>query len=701
MSAAVHGNGSPVVSNRLTLPLLAIVAAGAWAYSTSFGGVFVYDDGPAIVDNPHIRSIWPLTQSMTAPPEVTVSGRPIAALTLAINYALAPADARDVMAPAGPAATADAASRFHRNIWGYHLLNLAIHLAAALALFGVVRRTLRSRKLRERFGRSATALAFASALLWMLHPLQTESVTYIVQRVEALMGLFYLLTLYCAIRAADSDPDRYSVEAGGDNRAHGRAREKPRAGKHRTSTPPASSRKAPTSLKAAWTAAAILACALGMGSKEVMVTAPLVVWLWDDVFLGRHRGRNGLYAGLAATWLILTALIASETRPQSVGFALGWTAWSYLGTQAGVVVHYLRLAFVPFPLVFDYEWPRARSLAEIAPAAALLIVLAGLTIVTLHRRHPLGFLGAWFFVILAPTSSVLPITTEIASEHRMYLPVAAVIVLAVVGVYDIGRRVLARAGAGATSSRRAGIVVGILLVGSVAGVFAEMTRARSRDYWSDERLWIDTVRKRPTNARARVGYGIDLLSGRRYADAEAQLRIAVGLNDLNALAHMNLGSALCAQGKLDEGIGHLERALALDPTRKETFGLLGEAYGSQGKSALAVNYFTRAIEVLPDNPFLLRRVAWELAVSPDAGVRDGARAVDLAERAVSITGHQDAISLDTLGAAYAEQRRFTAAVAAAHEALALARAQRDDALVAELAQHLAAYQMNRGLRPRP
>src|SRR5207253_1658209 len=110
--------------------------------------------------------------------------------------------------------------------------------------------------------------------------------------------------------------------------------------------------------------------------------------------------------------------------------ALGWTPWSYLRTQAAVVVHYLRLAIVPSPLVFDYGWPQARSLAEVVPQAACLLALAVLTVVALWRRHPLGFLGAWFFIILAPTSSVLPITTEVASEHRMYLPSAAVIVLA-------------------------------------------------------------------------------------------------------------------------------------------------------------------------------------------------------------------------------------------------------------------------------
>ena len=156
---------------------------GAAAYASSFDGIFVFDDEPSIADNPNVRSLRPLTRAMAAPPDTTVSGRPIASLTFAINYALAPGDRRDLR--------------------GYHAVNLSIHILAALALFGVARRTLVSTRMRERFGAAATPLAFATALIWLVHPLQTGSVTYIVQRVESLMGLFYLLTLYCAIRAMD------------------------------------------------------------------------------------------------------------------------------------------------------------------------------------------------------------------------------------------------------------------------------------------------------------------------------------------------------------------------------------------------------------------------------------------------------------------------------------------------------------------
>ena len=197
-----------------------VVAAGLLAYHNSFQGPFIYDDVPSIPGNPHIRHLWPIWQAMSAPPGSPVAGRPVVCLTLALNYAWG-----------------------GLNVWGYHAFNLTIHLVSALVLFGILRRTFQGEKLRDRFGAVAVWLAGAIALIWEVHPLQTESVTYIVQRTESLMGLFLLLTLYGVLRSSQSSRPRV------------------------------------------WQAAAIVSCALGMGSKEVMVSAPLIVLLYDRVFL--------------------------------------------------------------------------------------------------------------------------------------------------------------------------------------------------------------------------------------------------------------------------------------------------------------------------------------------------------------------------------------------------------------------------------
>src|SRR5580692_7194183 len=154
-----------------------IVLAGLVAYHNSFGGAFVLDDQQAIVENASLRHLWPIWSPLHATTlNATVNGRPLLNLSLALNYAVS-----------------------GLQPWSYHAANLLIHLLAGLALFGVARRTLE----RGGAGRAALPAAGAIALLWTVHPLQTEAVTYVVQRAESLMGLCYLLTLYCFIRYAE------------------------------------------------------------------------------------------------------------------------------------------------------------------------------------------------------------------------------------------------------------------------------------------------------------------------------------------------------------------------------------------------------------------------------------------------------------------------------------------------------------------
>ncbi len=158
-----------------------IVLATAAAFSSSFAGSFVFDDPAAIVENPTIRHLWPIWPTLCPPRHgETVTGRPLLNLSLAINFAIS-----------------------GDKVWSYHAANLAIHILAALLLFGVLRQTFLLPVMRDRWGAAALPLASVIALLWAVHPLQTESVTYTVQRAESLVALFYLLTLYCFIRGAE------------------------------------------------------------------------------------------------------------------------------------------------------------------------------------------------------------------------------------------------------------------------------------------------------------------------------------------------------------------------------------------------------------------------------------------------------------------------------------------------------------------
>ena len=193
-----------------------IALAAALVYFNSLTAPFIFDDEVAVVANPAIRSI---SGAWSQPRDTPLAGRPVAAVTFAVNFA----------ASDGAAAA-------------YRATNIAIHIACALLFFGLLRRTLLLPRLRSRFGGAATDLAFGAALLWAVHPLTTDAVTYITQRTESLMALCYLSTLYASLRSGE---------------------------KH--STP--------------WAVAAVSACAIGMGAKESMATAPLMVILYDRIFL--------------------------------------------------------------------------------------------------------------------------------------------------------------------------------------------------------------------------------------------------------------------------------------------------------------------------------------------------------------------------------------------------------------------------------
>lgn len=613
-----------------------IVIVGLVAYSNSFDGVFVFDDEPAIARNAGLRSLWPLNAAMSAAKDTTLAGRPVASLTFALDYAFSSGALR-----------------------GFHVTNLVIHLGAALLLYGIARRTLVVASLRDEFGPRAPVLALVIALLFVVHPLQTSAVTYIVQRVESLMGFFYLATLYAAIRALD---------------AVGRS-------------------------KILWMTTATLCCALGMGTKEVMVTAPLMVMLWDRQFApDRLASRRLLHLSLSGTWVILLALTAEGQRASSAGFAFAempW--WRYLITQSEVVTHYLRLAFLPTPLVLDYEWPAASSLGEVIMPTAFIGVLLVLTLWGLVRRSPAGFAGAWLFVILAPTSSVLPIVTEVAAEHRMYLPLAGVIAFVVLGLFRLVRRA---AGLKAFQGRGVlGLAAGAAVLFTVMA-FARLTWERNADYRDYDRIWMDTIAKRPQNARARNNLATSLLARGDFAAAEPHLRVAVELRPSYPEAQANLGVALSAQGRYDEGAIRLERALLLRPDFDEARRNLGETYALQRRMAEAVAQYARALEHRPDDVGLLNRAAWIMATARDPRVLDGARARQFAERAVTLTRRQDPDSLDSLGAALAELGEFEAAVATTREALGLARLKGDLNLSRDLESRAALYSRGEPFRDR-
>ncbi len=514
------GNRSSPQADWRVFALGAVLAAAAVAaYSGTFAVPLVFDDHPSIALNGSLRH---LGTAFSPPVNTTVGGRPILNLSLAANYAF------------GGLA-----------VGGYHAVNLAIHILAGLTLLGIVRRTLAARGQR-----SATLIAFSAALLWTLHPLQTESVTYIIQRAESLMGLFYLLTLYFFIRGAE----------------------------------------AATPGRSPWFALSVAACFLGMATKEVMASAPLVILLYDRTFVAGSfaeawRRRRPVYAGLASSWLVLAILVVSEHgRGGTAGAASGVSPWSYALTQFPAIVHYLRLCVLPYPQVFDYGRALEIRAIRVVPCALVVACLLWATARGLVRGTAGGFLGAFFFGVLAPSSSVVPVATETMAEHRMYLSLAPVIVLAVVAIYRwLGR---------------AALPVCLVLAASLA--FA--TWQRNTTYHSEESLWRDTLERLPDNERAHnnLGYELSRQPG-RLSEAVTQYEAAVRLKPGYAEAHSNLGNALDSLGLTREAIAEYEDAVRLEPALAEAHCNLGRVLQTvPGRLDDAIGQYEEALRLRPD-----------------------------------------------------------------------------------------------------
>ncbi len=502
---------------RLWIPLV-IVVATVLAYLNTFANPFIFDDELIIVNNPDLHRL-----------RVGIAARWLVNLTFKINYAT------------GQLRVAD-----------YHAANLLIHVVAALVLYGVVRRTLRLPRVGDAWKRHGDMLAGVVAVLWAVHPLQTQSITYICQRYESMMGLCYLATLFTFVRG---------VQAAGQRRA------------------------------AAWYGLSVVVCLLGMGTKEPMVTAPLVILLYDVLIAAPSpraalRERGLVHVGL---WLTVGVFALLEMQMFCVvgqrgqGVTLAITPLSYLLTQMQVIPHYLRLSVVPYPLCFDYAWPLVSDWTEAVVPGFVLVGLGLVTLWLFLRRRPESFLGLWFFCILAPTSSVVPVP-DAAYEYRMYLPLAAVLSLVVLGVYRLlYSRII---------ENRPLSVVGMAAVAALVMGGITMTVQRNRVYRSALTVWADVVRARPENLRGRLNFSSALLTVGRDVEAEREARTVA-----EQLAHCTTLSAedIPAWGRTAQ-----ESDLYRDARHYAiAHNYLGIACIKRGDTSTAESHFAEAVRLLP------------------------------------------------------------------------------------------------------
>lgn len=536
----------------IRLAALLVLLAGFLAYANAINDVFMgVDTIQNVRDNPDIRSLTPLLRAASlhrigenaVQDDSTLVRRPVLSLSFALNHAAL-----------GPSARS------------YQIVNVTIHLLGALLLLGIVRRTL----LRAGFPAvDAVLLAAIVASLWVAHPLTTESVSNIVQRAESLMGMFALLTLYGAIRMWDAADERDS---------------------NRTIR--------------SWAAVAWISCVLGMGTKEIMVVVPVLVWLYDVVFVSRgwreslHRNRQ-FHCSLAATWLVLVVLVAI-TSQNSARELDASRLGPYLLSQPRVVLHYLRLALWPDHLYHHILgpafWPKPdEPWTTQLPWIGCIAFMIGAGSWALLRRKPAGFLAAVFFLPLLPTSLLATFTP--IQEHRTYLSLIGVIAGVVLGAYTGLRR--ARPMRSLPHTALVLAALGALLACGIR------THLRNEDYESNARFWApdDVV------LAFRMMIGRSIYYG-QYEDAAsriAELLASVKSDPQSPLAGERaraigaLGTVHGLAGRTEEGVRSLQDALLLAPDDGLVHNNLGVLLFLQGDRGAARRELELAVKSRPSS----------------------------------------------------------------------------------------------------
>jgi Flp pilus assembly protein TadD len=567
--------------------VILIALAGLFAYYNSLHAAFVLDDA-LVVGHPDIGH----------PFKNPIAVRPVVALSIAANYRLDGLNSR-----------------------GYHLFNLLVHVAAAVALFELVRRTLRLPRFAGRYADRADWIGLSVALVWLVHPLNTQAVTYMVQRCESMMGLFFLLGLLCFLRGATADTRQRS-----------------------------------------WYCGAVVSAALGAGCKEVMIVFPAVVVLFDRAFLA------GSWRGVLRRWRVHVALAVPPilgavgfalrgvlTAPGTVGLHVTTsTPYTYALTQTEVILHYIRLAFWPSGLTLDYlDWPIRKSLGEAWPTVLALGLLLLVVAYGVGRNRAWGFLAATFFLVLAPTSSIVPLQ-DAAFEHRMYLSLAALVTLVGVGVAQLLALLRERFPESVLAIDRA-TAAGVFLLVTVLGF---VTVVRNEDYGSQLQMFADNARKRPNNPRVRGTYAGFLMQTDALDEAEKEIRQAIDCPIQWPGNRGTLAQVLYMEGKLDESLAVAWRAHAEMPGDPGTNRQLGTIFVAAGRPTDALPVLGAVLDKDPaDKPARLHRaIALEELGNPTDAARefDLLRAADPAY-AKQLTSIARRIAMDPKAAAVHEQ----------------------------------------------
>ena len=530
-------------STKMFLAAALLAAVALLIYADTLDTPFVFDDLLAITGNPGIRVLRFTPESVSG---ILKSARPLAQLSFALNY------------------------RFHAyDVGGYHVFNLIIHIITALLILLVADQTLRLCNFKN-----TLAVSFFIAALWLVHPLHTQSVTYIVQRMNAMAAMFYMLTFCCFIRA----------------RTMALTETRPMA-------------------RNILYALCLLSAVLGMAAKETAATLPVMLLLYEWFFFQSRKPVNP--AGLLAwTGLVILALFILFF------FYMGAAPFSAIGdmfkqhnftlpqrllTEAGVVVYYISLLFFPFPsrLNLVYDFPLSRTLTDPVTTVAALAALSALfaSAVYAARKHPLpAFCILWFLVTLSIESSIFGL--DLIFEHRTYLPSIFPVMGAVWFVVGHIRNKTAAVG----------------LLTAVIVIFSAWTFQRNGTWRSALTLWLDNIAKSPRLATPYNNAAAALFQDGRYDEAMVYYKTALQLDPDNIYAYNNLGLVFAKIGLTAKAVACYETAIKKEPHYASAYNNLGLLLAGLGRHREALTYYKTAIRYDPYNAQTYNNLGVELAV---------------------------------------------------------------------------------------
>jgi tetratricopeptide (TPR) repeat protein len=519
------------------LAVLAICAVGGLAYANTLEVPFVFDDEQNIQTNTAIRLVEFDLAGLWAAAFESPGVRPVASASFALNHLAGGYD-----------------------VAGYHALNIAIHLANGVLVYLLALQIFRRQgslpgpKLPAGRGDPIPLLALFAALVFVAHPIQTQAVTYVVQRMTSLAVMFYLaaLLLYIRSRAQSRPWRRWALLA------------------------------------------ATAACgALALGSKQIAATLPLALLLYEWYFerdlsgpwLAKHAK---LFAGVAAL-LALLAVAYLADHPRAFDFETReFTPWERVLTQLRVILFYLSLLCYPAPsrLSLTHYFPTSHSLLDPPTTLLSLLAIIGLLVLAValaRRRRLLSFCLLWFFLHVAIESSF--VSLEMVYEHRLYLPMFG---FALAASYALAFPLALRRGLS--------LAVGAAVIASLATA----AHVRNRVWRDPVTLWSDVVAKGPQGWRAQNNLGAALEQRGEVAAAIEHFQTAVQIKPNYARAHNNLGVALEAEARRGEAIRHYREAVQIAPGYSEAHTNLALALLAEGDRDAAIRHFDEAIRLSPN-----------------------------------------------------------------------------------------------------